>query len=432
MKNLIKIFVIISMFIAIHACVDRDYDTPPEVIIPEGNVLTIGNLHQIIEDSISHTFVEDYSVYGVITADETSGNLYKSLFMESAEYGINLRLKFSASLIKVGDSIRIALNGLTVQSYNGTYQIGEIDPDMQIIKQEVGLDPEPEIVTISQLLSGAYNCRLVKLENVQFEENALGETYADVVNQYNVNHDLTDCNGNSVIVRTSGFASFAGETVAEGNGTFIGISSEYNGDVQLTIRNLNEIELNGERCTNGGGGGGGGPVDPVTSFSLDFEQFANYDDVVVAGWVNFAEAGSRIWHTKEYSGNVYGQMNAYNSTDASNISWLVTPPIDFDVNANEILEFQNAVAFYTHESFNLYISFDFDGENVLSANWTEITGFTKAGSSTDDYVWVDSGEIDLSSYSGIGHIAFKYNGDVDLGETGTFILDNIVLSNNVK
>ena len=66
---------------------------------------------------------------------------------------------------------------------------------------------------------------------------------------------------------------------------------------------------------------------------------------------------------------------------------------------------------------------------MLSATWIEINGFNIAGSSSTNYVFESSGPIDLSSYSGIGYIAFKYEGEAGLGKTGTFILDDIELSN---
>ena len=189
--------------------------------------------------------------------------------------------------------------------------------------------------------------------------------------------------------------------------------------------------MNNERFdvagSGGGGGGGGGSADTISTFSVDFEEFTTtYEDIAIDGWQNEIEAGDRAWYAKSFDDNIYASLNAYNSTDPANIAWLITPPIDFDVNSNEVLSFRSAVAFYTHEGFELLISLDYDGENYLTATWTPLSA-TIAGSGDADYAWVSSGDIDLSSYTGIGYIAFKYSGDADQGETGTIVIDDLVL-----
>ncbi|MFN7119137.1 MAG: DUF5689 domain-containing protein, partial [Saprospiraceae bacterium] len=64
------------------------------------------------------------------------------------------------------------------------------------------------------------------------------------------------CNGNKILLRTSGYATFAGEKVPEGNGSIVAIYSVFGRDKQLFIRELSDISLTAMRCTSGGGSSG--------------------------------------------------------------------------------------------------------------------------------------------------------------------------------
>ena len=46
---------------------------------------------------------------------------------------------------------------------------------------------------------------------------------------------LLDCNGNTVSVRTSGYANFADDTLPSGNGSIVGIFTIYNSEKQFEV-----------------------------------------------------------------------------------------------------------------------------------------------------------------------------------------------------
>ncbi len=427
MKNKKLISVLLTLFVAtvlMYSCVDDDFDTPPSSPIPIGEIITIEEMKDIYNTNGGYTFTVDVSLYATVTMDDKSGNIYKTAYIQDATGGIALHLDAAGGIYQ-GDSIRIQLNGLGIGKYKSLFQIDALDGngftlDNYITKIQTLVNVEPELVTINDLVNK--QGRLVKLENIQFIVGDTVVTYADAVNEESVSLTIQDTLGKTAIVRSSSYAQFADEKTPSGSGSMIAIVGQYNDDMQLIIRTTDEVIMEDERFIPDGGGTG----DPVTEFNIDFSEFANYDDVIIADWQSFAETGSRLWQAKEFEGNVYAQGSAYNSTDSENIEWLITPPIDFDVNANEVLSFRSAIAYYTHESFDLLISLDYDGEDYASATWGSLTA-NIASSGDANYAWVESGDIDLSSYSGIGYIAFKYTGDVDQGETGTFILDDIVL-----
>ncbi len=266
-KNKILIALSAALLIIMTACVDKDFDTPDinEIPYDPDKVLTISQLKEFATDGQSKRFEEDYSVFATVVMDDKSGNIYRSAFVQDATGGINLRL-MSPGAIYQGDYVRINLRNTTVNQYMSLFQIDSVDVDKNVQKlatwaceTTIWGDPkpvvEPETVTISLIESDAFQSQLIRLENVEFAYSELGDTYGDTVNQFtSVNRTLMDCNGNSIIVRTSGFANFADEILPEGNGSVIAIASRYRDDYQLLIRSTNDVDMQGDRCTDDGSG----------------------------------------------------------------------------------------------------------------------------------------------------------------------------------
>lgn len=249
------LMMLMASLIIISGCVKPEPDEPPVTTIPfdPDKVLTIAQLKQMYNDS-AKTFVmtEIYSIFGTVVMDEKSGNIYKSAFIEDNTGGIQLNY-FNPGGLYLGDSIRILLQGATIENYHNLYQINNFDVGEKVYKLKSQNFIEPELVTIPLLTNPAlYQSRVIKLENVQFTSAELGKTWADSVNLVDENRYLEDCNGNSLIIRTSGYSNFAGHKLPEGNGSLIAIASIYNSDVQLVIRQESEVMLDGERCNPGG------------------------------------------------------------------------------------------------------------------------------------------------------------------------------------
>src|SRR5690606_2049372 len=195
---------------------------------------------------------EDYSVYAVVTADETSGNLYRNIYVQDDSAAINLRLQNPGGLYE-GDRIRIYLPGTVLSKYQGMLQLDSVDVDRNVVKQETNVHVEPKNVTVNEITPELQG-HLIRLDSVEFTAGELGQTYSDPVGQTNQNRMLTDCEGNLVIVRTSGYANFAGTPIPYGNGSIVAVVGQFGGDMQLFIRDISEVEMEGERCTAGGPG----------------------------------------------------------------------------------------------------------------------------------------------------------------------------------
>ncbi|PKP38947.1 MAG: hypothetical protein CVT98_04050 [Bacteroidetes bacterium HGW-Bacteroidetes-15] len=231
------------------SCEGSDFDTPPIKTLDENAILTISDLRALCPSGSTYTFTGDTSLFAVVTMDESTGNIYKQLYVQDADQAVELRLS-AASRIFQGDSIRVNLKGSTLMYFNNQFQVDNL-LITNLVVQESGHDKDPILITIPQLLATDFSTtlqsKLVKIENVQFLLTELGKTYADAVNQNAASRELQDMQGNKIIVRTSGFSSFANTKVAEGSGSIIAIVTQFGAVRQLVIRRLSEVELNGER-----------------------------------------------------------------------------------------------------------------------------------------------------------------------------------------
>jgi hypothetical protein len=144
-------------------------------------------------------------------------------------------------------------------------------------------------------------------------------------------------------------------------------------------------------------------------------------------WINFAEAGTKKWIERDFNNSGYIQFSSFGSGQASNIGWAISPIINMDESTNEVLNFNSASNFVTDPSNKLevLVSTNFDGTNVLAATWTVLTAVV-ANETTNNYTYVPSGDIDLSSYTGNIHVAFKVTGSgTNTNLDGLFQVDDI-------
>ncbi len=416
-KQLNKVIYGLIVVAILSGCVKQEFDTPPIGNIPVGEIMTIADLYQWYEDEGTLTFTDDRSVYAVVTMDETSGNIYKSAFIQDATGAINLHLLESGGL-RQGDSIRVYLKNCILSEYNSLLQIDNVQNDSNIVILANKQDREPEPVSIPDILGGDYLSELVIIDNVQFMKNELGKTYADP--DASANRMLEDKNGNSIIVRTSNYANFATDTVAGGSGNLIAVVGLYGSDYQLYIRTKYEVDLDDTRFD------GGGDVDPVDGINETFESTSPDADIVIEGWLNLIEEGDRAWQSKEYDGNKYAQASGYNSGLSQMITWLITPPVK--VEGTKYLSFMSAKAYWAHASddgLTIWASVDFNGTDVSSATWTQLEARV-ADENDPDHEWIASGNIDLSAFSDVCYVAFRYKGSNT--ESTSFRLDDIVIN----
>lgn len=282
MTKLINTYLPAGLFIFLLAfvtgCVDQDFDTPPlngeDPEIPAESIMTIRELKAM------HTFGEiedlttDKYISGVVVADDRSGNFYKQLIIEDETAGIPIIIDAvnMYNNFPVGRRLFVKLNGLYLGDYNGLIQLAgqrvgnETDRlpealiDEHILRGQYGLEVMPTVVTFAELTEERLGS-LIKLENVQFNENDVQVTYAIAEGEdgepENVNRTIDFCDGGSIIVRTSGYSDFVSELTPEGMGSITAIYTTFGSTKQLIIRDPSDVDMANERCDGAGGSGTG-------------------------------------------------------------------------------------------------------------------------------------------------------------------------------
>ncbi len=207
----------------------------------------------------------------------------------------------------------------------------------------------------------------------------------------------------------------------------INIAFKYEGsNVNTGTFRIDDVKVMSEKEIDDGGTGGGGDTggDAVESLNEDFSSVTNQEDVSVDGWTVIKEKGTRSWRSKIFKDEKYVQATAYKSTDTQNIMWLITPAVELTAGHNKKLKFKSSKAYYKHDGLEVYVLTTFDGSDIAGATKIKLNPKI-AGENDADHAWVESGDVDLSSYSGKIYIAFKYTGDKT--NSTTIKLDDITI-----
>ncbi len=113
-----KLFLLLPLAMVVLASCKKEPDSPPIDSILPSQIITIDSLRNWEMTSGPTSISNDLSVYGIVTMDESSGNIYKQLYIQDHTGAIQVRLT-SSSDFRVGDSVRIALNGAYLSDYAG-------------------------------------------------------------------------------------------------------------------------------------------------------------------------------------------------------------------------------------------------------------------------------------------------------------------------
>ncbi|MFT4759294.1 MAG: hypothetical protein ACI9XO_003448 [Paraglaciecola sp.] len=263
---------ILAVTLLFSACVKDEFDEPPSEVLPdiEANA-TIADLKALIVPNSIELIEEDLIVRAIVTGNDEDGNFFRELVVQDETDGIyiNINLTSAFNLLPLGREIFIKARGLYVIEDNGVPKLGgyiETENggqnlgDIQDLNDHIVRGKRNQVVTPIQAsindLDISMLAMLVELQNTEFAFP--GETYADPFGQQTQNKTLQDCTGSEIDVRTSGFATFAGTTVAGGNGTLTAVYSQFNGSGQLFIRNPEDADMPNPRCDGSTGTGGTG------------------------------------------------------------------------------------------------------------------------------------------------------------------------------
>lgn len=387
MKNTYSHILLFASVIFLLASCTKEYDKPTVETIPVGNVLTIAEVKALHVPGTETRITQDITVFGVVTADESTGNLYKETYIQDETGALYLRFTTSSG-VYIGDSIRVNLNGTKLLRYNQMLQVDSVHPDNNIVKLGTQQYRTPEVVTISTLKANmeSFQGKLIQLDSVYFIDGGQTKTYADGINKVAESKLLEDANSNQIDVRTSGYANFANDTLPAGSGTFIGIVGQFNSTLQLLVRKPSELKMTGSKPT-----------------------LKNFQDqsLTSGGWTIENVSGTLNWTVSDLgsTGNFYGKIDNTNAK-LTGETWFISPSQNLTNSTAPFFKFRSAT-FANNTALQVFVLTNYTGGNPNSGTLTQVFPILSAGS----WSWTSSGNIDLSSYlqSNV-YIAFKYTG----------------------
>ena len=447
---------IIFVCFAMVACVQDDDFTVPSSVGSEENENLNALLQSIDQNTVQLVSVEyvkglyngqvtliesDIAVKGYVSSSDATGNFYKEFYIQdvpenpTAGIGVYLNQVDSYNQFNVGREVYINLKGLYVGenasevitiggSADGS-RVGIINASQvqsYIMRSAITETMVPLVVNASSV-DDSHMGLLVTFEDMQFPLGLEGQSYVDPYDDYDTLHPLVSClNGAEFFVETSSFASFNQEPLpTDGRGSITGlISKSYGGDDRVMMLNsTDDVLFNDARC------------DPV--FEESFNSATDNTNLNIANWINYAEAGTELWTEQVYGGNGYAEFSAYATGESSNIGWLISPGIDMDAQDGEVLNFQTEYAYPDtgHYPLEVFVSTDFSGETsgIATATWEPLSVVIAHPDVTSEWFsWVDSGTVDLSSYTGTLYVAFKYTGSDTSNQNSTIHVENVIVS----
>ena len=349
------------------------------------------------------TVFDSASVYGIVTADEVSGNLYKVIFIQDRASGAAIELKLNAtSGVRIGDSIRVYLKDAIFEKYHNLPQLSGFGPDGHIIILANDRPIEPALTTIAGIKGGQYLCGLVRLEDVSFTQTGTFAEISESGNRYLV--DATSPNNDdNFVVRTSNYANFAYDNLPEGPGSLVGIATVYNSTWQIIIRSKGEMQFDNWDPT---------PTPPVVpgevqslpytqSFSTGFGTYMSYSVV----------DDNHVWtYESTYSVvQMTGHVGGNPGEDFANEDWLISSPVALTGVSDAKMTMRYLGRYFNNinNDVTVWVSTNYTyGENPTTAQWTQLPA-----NLVESTTWSDFKDVELALTDYIGQtitVAVKY------------------------
>jgi hypothetical protein len=171
------------------------------------------------------------------------------------------------------------------------------------------------------------------------------------------------------------------------------------------------------------------PVAPQTQLSEDWTDATAGQSAAIRGWKFLKTQGDddKTWTAASYSSNKYVQVSAHNGSAATYELWLISPPLNISGASPKVVSFDTKGGyFYSTTTLEVYI---LDSQETTSlASGTKLNNVrlaTLTDPLTTGYTdWISSGDIDVSSFSGVKHVGFRYVAEGGASKSTTYQMDN--------
>ncbi|MGK0316895.1 MAG: hypothetical protein ACI86M_003133 [Saprospiraceae bacterium] len=372
-KFFFLLIIVSALFIT--SCVDNDFDEPENtLVIEDADIMSIGDLLALLPSNggivldESAIGAEVKYIKGTVTADDASGNFFKTITFQDETAALSIaadRNELNAEF-PAGNSIYVRLNGLTLGYDANLPRLGYVIeddrlqriPDLLVndfmIAGGVGEVIDPRVVTISEISqnSDVYFNKLVSIEQAEFTLGFVGQPYADADNPdgpQSTNAMIEDCDDNEIILRNSGFSDFAREIIPSGSGKVTGIISVFNDDLQMFIRDLNDVDFMELRCD----GSGGQATNELEIESIKSRYYVSGADQAESGFITGTVISDR--NTGQLNGqNVFFQNGEHGILVrfASAHSFNLGDELKITVSGQEVSEFKGLLQVNNVPVFN--------------------------------------------------------------------------------
>lgn len=206
---------------------------------------------------------DELVIEGYVVSSDKAGNFFGTLHIQDSPsdptegFQVDIDMRDSHLFYRVGEKINIKLKGLYLDESNGIYRVGGVYRNAggtlsagrlpaAKVKEHVfnACGPiqilAPKNVSVTELNDKLINT-LIQFDDLQVAEENLGQPYA-VPGEY-TDRTLKNCNGNTIILRNSGYADFQNEILPGGSGSVVGVLGKYGNNYQLIIRDVNDCNF---------------------------------------------------------------------------------------------------------------------------------------------------------------------------------------------
>lgn len=245
---------------------------------------------------------EDLIIEGYVISSDRAGNFFGTLHFQDAPdnpsegFQIDIDLRDAYLQFQIGSKIFIKLKGLYLGKRKDVFKIGGVFSafgnlsvgrlpasavsEHILVSCDNPITLVPKKITLEDLSEDHTNT-LIAIDNVEFEEEFLGTTFA--VPEMETERTLTNCWGDMITLLNSGYSDFQADLLPDGNGKITGVFYRDNNRLQLIIRDKDDISFTEERCIE---------IDnSVTSNQVFISEIADPDNNTEARFVELFNAG---------------------------------------------------------------------------------------------------------------------------------------------
>ena len=396
-----------------------DGSTPSCSYNTEGKKLISVSELKLLYTSGNYTQITD-NVYlkAQVTANDKTGNLFKYIYVEDKTGGIRVNIDMTSLYADprffVGKHVLINLKNLYVGPVNGEVQlgglfsgnVGRVLPN-DVYKHFFPTNDFTEVVATEKTIAGLTDAdvgRWIKIKDLQFINDDLGETYAGASN---TTRTLEDCSGAKLSLTTSSFATFASRQIDSGKGDLYGVLTKYNGKYEVWITNPLGADFDGNRCDGS----------PAPVFESIFNE--DFSGALTNNWTAVSVLGTAVWNIQQFGNPKPCVVMSGNGNE----DWLISKPITLAGYKNYYLSFEtDGRASVPSNPLEVYVTDNYTG-NYATTTWTKLNPILDSDLSKFA-PFVNSGKLDISNFAGKNVVvAFKYTSTATA--SATWELDNV-------